>query len=254
MKQWKAPYRTEVELCAAFAECAKAAGWTVYPETCEWDLLLVGPEGVQIGVQAKLRFNATLLRQALPEHINDLDRPAPDYRAILLPSGDQEIRAVCSAIGLIYFHGEPRRFGDFGKDEAVVFHGLDFLERRYSDLAHRNWNPLERHPLPEYIPDVAGGASAPVRLTEWKVCALRVCAEIEISGEITTKKIREIGCDPRRWTASGWIVPGSKRGLWKAGDLLRFPKQHPTVYQQILAETRTGDTVEHDLEQPPEIA
>ncbi len=234
------PFKTEVELCAAFSDCAKEHGWIVYPETAEWDLLLVGPEGVQLGIQAKLRFNATLLRQALPGRC-ELENPGPDYRGILLPECDRDIRQVCEAVGLICFSAEYAWTWTGEKDRSTVsFPRSKFMTCRYSDEGLRYWNPVSRYALPRYIPDVAGGQSAPVRLTEWKICALRVCAELEIKGDITAKRIRELGCNSARWTqAYDWIRPHpDKKGYWIAGPKLRFPIQHPTVYAEILAEMK----------------
>lgn len=106
--------------------------------------------------------------------------------------------------------------------------------------------------LPDYVPDVAAGASAPIRLTPWKIGALKVCATMEIRGHVDKLDFKRHGIDRRRWIAARWIVPmpvtvsRSKRDSTLADDkAIRyvygpkppvFPLQHPVVYEQIKAE------------------
>ncbi len=59
------PFATEADLCAAFlAEVPNT--WTAWKEHAGWDILLVRKaDGFQIGIEAKLKCNATVLQQAL---------------------------------------------------------------------------------------------------------------------------------------------------------------------------------------------
>ena len=84
------------------------------------------------------------------------------------------------------------------------------------------------------MPDVTAGASGPIQLTPWKVCALRVIAHLETYGAITRKEIKEIGCDPTRW-CQHWLAPHSDRsGVYVIGPKMpRFDQQHPRVYAEI---------------------
>lgn len=62
----KSPWSRETDLVADFAAFAQRSGWVAYPETGEWDLLIVRPEdGFQIGIEAKLSLNAIVLAQVL---------------------------------------------------------------------------------------------------------------------------------------------------------------------------------------------
>ena len=56
-----AGFAKESDLCAAFL-ASLPEGWTAYPETAGFDILL-GREvdGFQIGIQAKLRLNAKVI-------------------------------------------------------------------------------------------------------------------------------------------------------------------------------------------------
>ena len=87
-------YATEAELVAAFCALidparwarnpSDAPRWTQYHETAGWDLLLVNPDGVQIGIEAKLSLNPKVLDQALPGRWGE--ERGPDYRAVLVPA------------------------------------------------------------------------------------------------------------------------------------------------------------------------
>jgi hypothetical protein len=59
------PYRTEADLCAAFLAALRRdyqEKWLAYAETEGWDVLLVRQkDGFQIGIQAKLALNASVI-------------------------------------------------------------------------------------------------------------------------------------------------------------------------------------------------
>nr|WP_139181169.1 hypothetical protein [Pseudomonas aeruginosa] len=65
--------QSEAELCAAFIdEFNRVPGWTCYPETAGFDILVVHAEGRQIGVEAKLQLNAKVAAQRDPATMLDL--------------------------------------------------------------------------------------------------------------------------------------------------------------------------------------
>jgi hypothetical protein len=105
------------------------------------------------------------------------------------------------------------------------------------------WSPRKRCELPDFVPDVVAGASGPVQLTKWKVQALRLVARLEIRGHVTRQDFRTLGIDPRRWLGpQGWLQADPERpGEFTRGDALDFDRQHPTVYAQVLAETRAQE-------------
>jgi hypothetical protein len=219
-------FASESELCRDFIDWAKPQGWQSYPETAGWDILLVHPDGWQLGIQAKLRFNATLLRQTLPSrHATK----GPDFRGVLLPTADKEIADVLAVIGLAYFR--PWRTWE-GDDRFVPEINLRLL-------GEMDWSPADRCRLPAYVPDCAAGASSPVVLTEWKIKALRAVAMLELAGSIKSKDLKALGMDTRRWTnpATKWLLAkDGTRGSYVRGTNLCFDAQHPKVYAEIREE------------------
>ncbi len=240
-------FALESDLCAAFLAWLSKAHPDVkaFAEWDGWDILLVYPEGWQIGVQAKLRLNADVILQAAPSVYDD-GIVGPDYRAVLVPDANGYAQ-VARLLGLIVF---TPRYRD-------VYHGApirDFLPGLRDGLCDGqlsseppadwcDWNPTRRHKLPPVPTDAVAGSPCPVTLTPWKLGALDVLAELEVCGTITAKRIRRIGIDPRRWTQNRWIVPGDKRGDWTRGaDCPRFDAQHPTAYAEALTKARAATT------------
>jgi hypothetical protein len=244
----KPRYETEAALCADFIRWVKdEAGkfyrgvktpvWTPYAETAGWDILLVAGDGTQIGIQAKLKFNMKVLHQSLPGGWRAWHDSGPDYRAILIPENDGIVEDICGALGLTVFH-PTYRVG--GTESVMQFHpGLTMV---WGDGWHY-WSPHKRCELPEFVPDVVAGDSAPVQLTKWKIAALRIVATLEVRGHVTRKDFRTYDLDSRRWTGpGGWLVPRSERmqdaGQYVRGPALDFDRQHPEVYAKVLAEVR----------------
>jgi len=236
-------YATEAELCADFLRWVREPSdsytrnsqvWIPYAETAGWDILLVGADGTQIGIEAKLRLNLKVLSQALPERWDHWHDKGPDFRAILVPHYDSGLERIVEGLGLVLFHGNG--WDRHGK--ALSFSpALDPSAQHYGGWHW--WSPKDRCPLPAYVPDVVAGASGPIQLTDWKVSALRICAILEIRGFVTRDDFRKHRIDPRRWTGvEGWLRPGEVRGQYIRGHGLNFEAQHPTVYAQVLTDVR----------------
>lgn len=233
MAERKKLFETEAALCAAFIDWAKRDGWTAYAETAGWDIVLVNKDGVQIGVQAKLRFNMDVLSQAVEQGWSSWSQEGPDFRAVLVESGGKS--GVCAALGLAVLMPDHH------------WHHYNGSFRFHPELPKRpgwdnGWwyaNPTKRHTLPEYIPDVVAGASGPVQLTRWKIRALRLVATLELRGYITRADFGLCGIDHRRWVnESDWLEVGHEPGTWVRGAGLNFDKQHPDVYPKILEDVR----------------
>ena len=229
------PFATEAEMCGEFI-AALPEGWTAYAETAGWDILLARPaDGFQIGVEAKLRLNTHVIAQAL-----DDDRwysSGPDCRAVLVPSAAVQvgIEAICAYIGVVIIRLWP-------KGERMWRRGTftPLLPSSAADVVHEQWpewGPPKRCALPDYVPDVAAGAPAPTKLTQWKIKAIKIAILLDRRGYVTRDDFRALHIDHRRWLPSGagWLTLGN--GRYTAGQSLpNFKAQHPTVYDQIAAD------------------
>jgi hypothetical protein len=223
-------FDSEAALCESFNAWARGQGWIPYNETEGWDILLVHPDGTQIGVQAKLRFNMVVLEQAIESRWSYWNGAGPDFRAVLVP--DHGGREVCAALGLMMFFPTMRyRAPKMDFQPPIGF--------RMSPESWFYWSPDTRHKLPDYVPDVPAGTPAPSQLTHWKVSALRICAVLELRGHVTKRDFARYHIDHRRWLTTGWLVAHTTDGAWRAGGgIPRFPEQHPVVYPKILQEVR----------------
>jgi hypothetical protein len=225
-------FRTEADLCKAFLAAIErdyAGKWLTYAETAGWDILLVRlKDGFQIGIQAKLALNASVINQCLEYGKSTCDK-GPDCRAILVPAGSGNgFQPICHYIGLTIVsvssgHGriEPRLPGPNTRAASSPWH---------------EWCPTTRHPLPSYVPDVTAGASAPVQLTPWKIKALKIAALLELRGVVSRADFKHLGLDPRRWTAKGGWLRSSSAGYVIGPRMPTFTKQHPIVFAQVKAD------------------
>lgn len=251
----KARFPTEASLCELFiADMRAMGGWTIYPETAGFDILLVrDATGHQLGVEAKLQLNAKVADQILPSgHAGYGQEGAegPDFRAVIVPYVGESSEGIAKMLGILgvqvwspdwrsrvrgemHFRFSPHRINDDARECDETQGPLMSW-----DLAWHDWNPPRRCPLPEIVPMVAAGVPAPIRLTPWKVGALKVIADLEVFGFVTAKSVRDHSVDPRRFCASdGWLTSLGE-GRWARGTLPRFEDQHPEAYAQVLAAAR----------------
>lgn len=232
------PFATEVELCAAFLSVLPA-GWTAYAETSGWDILLARKsDGFQVGIEAKLKLNVQVVSQALEEWGGwSADRPGPDCRAVLVPRGERGFERIAGYIGLTIIRVTPASESRLSFRAAASFHPQ--LPGGYSDQSWHEWMPAERHRLPDYVPDVAAGAPAPIQLTPWKIKAIKLMIIAETRGFITRHDFRHLALDHRPFvSAEGWLRPSGEKGRWVVHQPTPawLKEQHPRVYAQILAE------------------
>lgn len=249
----KAKFPTEAALCDLFIEDMRAmGGWTIYPETAGFDILLVREAtGHQLGVEAKLSLNAKVADQILPsEHAGyDEGREGPDFRAVIVPYIGEASEGIAKMLRILgvqvwapdawrpssdFMHFRLSRYRDGDARECDSTGG----ELMPWDVAWHDWNPARRCALPEIVPCVRAGVPAPTRLTPWKIGTLKVIADLEVFGFVTAKSVRDHSIDARRFCASdGWLTSlGS--GKWARGTLPRFEDQHPEAYAEVLAAAR----------------
>lgn len=259
---WK-PWETEAAMVADFTLWVLAQGignpnrptdpWTVYAETGGWDLVLVRQsDGFQIGVEAKLKLNALVLAQAIGHDRYDRGL-GPDCIAILAPAPKvvNGVEALARALGVAVIMAGPPVSRDPWHAEQMERMGRKLpppcprfgpelpYTCRFRETWERDWPeraPDQRIVLPDYVPDVTGGHSAPVKLTPWKVGALKVTAVLERRGWVTRKDIKALGIDPGRWTQERWLHSLGE-GRWEIGrNMPAFKAQHPVNYAQIMAD------------------
>ena len=244
-------FATEAELVAAFSDCIDpkhwarnpnaAPKWVAYHETADWDLLLVHPDGWQIGVEAKLTLNPKVLEQALPGCW--ADDVGPDFRAVLVPEDglQNHMHRIALHLGIVVLTvGKRSRYSD--RPAAWDLHpSLPDPSGRndsYELKAWPNWMPSRRCKLPDYVPDVTGGHAAPLRLSEWKIKAIKLLILLDRTGAVTRADMKALGISPTRWTDhwSGFLSPGPNGGYVRNGRTPDLKAQHPVNWAQIEAD------------------
>jgi hypothetical protein len=242
-------WATEADLCAAFIDAIRSPRkaswekkapeplWRVYPETAGFDILLVRiSDGVQVGIEAKLSLNAKVLEQALPNYRWSQAKTGPDYRAVLVPANKTgSLCNVCAHLGVTVIAFTSRPEEDYVSGPAFAPNLPKDGEYWHIDQWHE-WMPDQRCPLPDYVPDVAAGMSAPIALTEWKVKAIKLAVLLE-ERPVRRADFAALKLSPSRWTDAGtkWLqrtpdgyVPGPKMPDFRA--------QHPRNYDEIAAD------------------
>jgi len=233
-------FQKEADLCAAFiAEVTNKKGWRAYCETGGFDILLVREaDGLQIGIEAKLSFNLKVLTQALPDcskYSHALI--GPDHRAVLVPSGETQLglKTICDWLGITVISlrdnsdGNPRRYQTFSPDLPSA---------RWNSCDWHYWAPLNRCSLPDYVPDVGAGHSSPIKLSDWKIAAIKLMIVLD-ERPVSRADFKALQLSPTRWLDpwTGWLVlvPGTKTYI--AGPHLPdFKAQHPINYAEIAAD------------------
>lgn len=243
-------FALEVDLCAAFI-AAIGDGWISYGETAGWDILLVRKkDGFQIGVQAKLKLGVDVINQAIEEGWSYVtSSPGPDCRAVLVPPNCAgAFDRICDYVGITIIRMRDMR--NMNPRYNPAFHpGLPNDRENFYDRHWHEMCPTKRCELPEYVPDVRAGASAPLQLTQWKIKAIKLAVLIEERGHVTRHDFSHLSLDHRRWIAQGWLKVVDGRLVPDAPP--KFKKQHPVVYKQIKADMPKWAPKERQLELPP---
>lgn len=209
-------YTSERELCADFSTWATKQGWTVYPETAGFDLVLVDQNQRQIGIEAKLRLNAKVIIQASTRYQDQ----GPDYRAVLVPK-QNDLTELCKLLGISVLHPSHNAFAPaLPPIESSWWHDREWFENL----------PSRRLVLPEYVPDCAAGVKSPLQLTTWKIKMMRLSIIMD-RGPVSNPVFKALGLNKYNLTRSGFIKP-TKEGMVKAA----FPdlrEQHPINYSEV---------------------
>lgn len=235
------PFKTEIDLCNRFLS-GIGSDWVPYAETAGWDILLVRKaDGFQIGIEAKLKLNLHVISQAIEEGSSyGAMRAGPDCRAVLVPEFEANgFDLIAGYIGftIIRVSSPDRDIKRYGRVEIF----RPYLPKSKDDTNWcREWfecAPAKRHALPEYVPDVSAGASAPLQLTSWKIAAIKIAITLEQRGYLTRADFKHHGIDYRRFIAPGYGWLKVENGQYFRGNTFPdFKIQHPRVYDEIAAD------------------
>ncbi len=232
-------FDTERVLCDTLRASARAAGFKVYPETGDYDLLLVDPSGEQVGVQAKLRPNIGVLSQAIRRKAS----PGVDVRAVAVPTASGEFLHVAAALRVLVIEvawlegSSSRHIEDHeGRLERV---GADGILAKWVERAPRWPNGGKRLWVPPIESDLPAGVSGPVTLTPWKIATVRVARLVRERGTegVTAAEIGELGGSLSTWRA--WLQPmeGTKPRRYRPRYRAELPDARfpPGLVAEILA-------------------
>jgi hypothetical protein len=235
------PFKTEADmirewLTGDFKATNHRGQWLVYPETAGWDLLLAHEDGYQIGIEAKLSLNAKVIDQAL-SGAHGWRAEGPDYRAVLVPADKVQLHLgnIATAIGIHILTVERKEQGAFRGTRYIPF-----PDEASNYCRWPNWMPEVRCTLPEYVPDVEGGHSAPVQLTPWKIKAIRLMIILERRGYVTRADMKALQISSTRW-CDHWhgfldVAPSRRGGYVRGKQTPDLKAQHPTNYAEIEAD------------------
>jgi hypothetical protein len=241
-------FKTEAELVERF--CAILAqdrygngrttgdGWTAYHETADWDVLLAHTSGAQIGIEAKLSLNPKVLEQALPT--SRWHATGPDFRAVLVPHDglQHHMHRIAEHLGIVVISVQGM-MNEWTKTMgwSMSPYSLPDLDSFYSTQDWPAWWPSKRCPLPDYVPDVAGGRAAPLQLTEWKIKAIKLMIVLERRGFVTRRDMEALRISPTLWTKlQGGLLARGVDGYIRCPRTPNFKAEHPTNYAQIEAD------------------
>ncbi len=251
VSQIKAAFPTEEALCNLFTQEMEQLGWTVYPETGGFDLLLVWEAtGHQLGVEAKLALNAKVVDQIIPDdfHTGEPRPPqGPDFRAVIVPSLTDSSKGLAKALKVLgiqvfdvnnsgsglSFMPAVRRY--IGEDQwSTTKRDLPV----YWDTYWHDFNPQTRCTVPPMKPNLRAGIPSPLKLSPWKVGALKVLADLQLDGFVTARSVRLHGIDPRRFCSTDGWLKALGDGKWGLGKVPRFDEQHPEEFAVLLEQAR----------------
>jgi len=198
-------FLSEEDMCTAFIEAATKQGYVCYPETHGWDILLV-KDGFQIGIQAKLKANLCVLRQAMDPHINYTlsgyvppKLHGPNIRAVLVPQHTYDFRQVAHGLRIFIFEHISRYGGGY------------FYVPDPGSFAKQFRHTNEQYKLPDVVPILRAGISSPIQLTAWKIKAFELCRLLRKKGYVTTNDFKALNLSSTRWI-NKWITKSGKEG------------------------------------------
>ena len=224
-------YPTESHLCEAWVAAAPE-DWVFHPECGGWDLLVETPWG-QLGIQAKLKANLSVLEQAIRHRFHGT---GPAFHSVLVPRSSGDFDAVARALKVIVFNPDPNYGGDGLIFKAFGYHCL---------IDARRWHHDDEHKIPPVQSHQKAGVPSPSPLTPWRVKALKLCALLRQRAYVTSRDFKDAGVSMTTWTRDErWLRPAGKEGrltkyagIYTAPD---FPDRGWEAEQKALMEVSDG--------------
>lgn len=218
-------WESETAMCAFFAASVAKNGWVVHPETAGHDMVLVANQdnaefcaGETVAVEAKLRANVTLLRQAAPPLVlgKTMKHYAHMYVA-LVPACTEDFRIIATALMIDVVVCDNTR----GWQQGFRLHS-DYRDPLAPGL-----------PVPPSPVDTPAGVPSPRVVTRWKLAAVRICLEAmsHPAHEIERTRFARLNVEPRLWIVRGWAVRVSKTTY----RILDSPTRPDRLYPEIVA-------------------
>ena len=225
-------FDSEAEMCAAFIRYIEnQSAWRAYPETAGYDIVFHDPSrDLFVGVEAKQSLCADVLAQ-IAEGLHDSwsSRADVNFRAVLVPEGGTSgVARLARALGVTVIRARDARHVRPPFSDTLPGDG-------YVASCWVEWPIVRRLTLPGYVPDVVAGSPAPVKLTEWKIAAIKIAVILEKRGFVRTEDFAALRVSMSRWTQCGWIKR-RERGVYVAEALPDFRAQHPVNFAEIEAE------------------
>jgi hypothetical protein len=234
-KRQPCPFNTEVDLCNAFLSTVPPS-YVAYPETEGWDIVLVRKiDGLQIGIQAKLRMNEEVIEQTLRTTFCHYST-GPDCRAVLVPFESQRFSTFLSYAGVVVITVVDRNdnYGNKWGVHPQLPHGA---HRHWDEKHWPEWFPVKRLWLPDYLPDVDAGASSPRQLSAWKIKSLKILAILEKRGFVQRGHFKALQLSPTQWCSpGGWLDRDiQQKRFIRSPRTPDLAQHHPKVWPEILA-------------------
>lgn len=228
----KRAYATEGALCDAFQAEAESRGWDVYAETHDWDLLMVRrKDGFQVGVEAKLRASLELVEQVLRRVRGCRNRGVgPSSVAVLLPRHNSHVFYVMEEARCYVTVTSPRDISCLDRDDWM-----------------RTLPTVRPYELPDFKPAFGGGRPSPLRLSKWRIAALRLHRKIHVA-PMLSPEIKALGLNPGTLKKLDYIAAVGRQGrqyLWGPGARIdEIVKGYEGDYVAVTVEPENASVVQ----------
>ena len=212
----KPSWKFEKDLVADFMALARRTGFRCYPETSNFDVLLVREDGFQVGVQAKLTSTVNVIAQAV---IHPYAQRGPDVVAVLVPTPSNDFNTVCLAMNILVIDGRRVwRERDESEHRAARSSFAFQFEDHIRSMTPRVFKG-GRVWFPPFEPDTDGGVPAPKSMTPWKLGAARICNILRARGYVTRADFKTLDVSIGWWTRKHF---GVLEMFEKVGKELRY--------------------------------